>query len=126
MLNNNLTRSTVGLAVFLAVALTQTYETSGCSSSSKFINSALFFVINYFLLKISSSSGLTIEQRDSEIAKYSLYSALLFFIITSSDTYELTNNTILGINDRCPTVKGVLFHSIIFFVLLILLSHLEN
>ena len=56
-------------------------------------------------------------------AKYSLYSALVFFLIACPETYKLTQSlfgSILTIaNGGCPTPAGLFFHTTVFFFVLL-------
>lgn len=50
-------------------------------------------------------------------AKFSLYSALLFFLIANPITFKLTNSLIGGLAvNGCPTAMGVLVHTVVFFL----------
>jgi hypothetical protein len=56
-------------------------------------------------------------------AKYSFYSALVFFLIANPETYKLTQ-TLFGwmftiSNGGCPTPFGLFFHSFVFFLVLL-------
>jgi hypothetical protein len=56
-------------------------------------------------------------------AKYSFYSALVFFLVACPETYKLTQ-MIFGsfftiANGGCPTPVGLFFHSIVFFFVLL-------
>lgn len=47
--------------------------------------------------------------------KFSLYSALLFFLIASPAMYTLTNSVIGGTSvGGCPTAFGLVLHTIVF------------
>ena len=49
--------------------------------------------------------------------KYSLYSALLFFLIANPMTFRVVNSVISGVAvGGCPTSFGLLLHSLVFFV----------
>jgi hypothetical protein len=56
-------------------------------------------------------------------AKYSFYSALVFFLIANPETYKFTQMIFGSIftisNGGCPTPAGLFFHSIVFFVVLL-------
>ena len=56
-------------------------------------------------------------------AKYSFYSALVFFLIANPETYKLTQS-IFGFfftvsTGGCPTPGGLFLHSILFFLILL-------
>ena len=59
---------------------------------------------------------------DSLKWKYSLYSALLFFIISSPQIYKISHR-ILGkyvqiSNNGCPSAFGLVLHSVVYLVAL--------
>lgn len=59
---------------------------------------------------------------DSLKWKYSFYSALIFFIISSPQIYKITHR-ILGkyvkiANGGCPTAVGLVLHSVVYMVAL--------
>jgi len=56
-------------------------------------------------------------------AKYSFYSALVFFLIANPETYKFTQMIFGSMftisNGGCPTPAGLFFHSIVFFIVLL-------
>lgn len=52
-------------------------------------------------------------------AKFSLYSALIFFLVANPITYRFTNGLIGGVSDSagCPTAFGFILHTVVFFLL---------
>lgn len=62
------------------------------------------------------------ELSDSLKWKYSFYSALLFFIISSPQIYKITHRIfskyIKIANDGCPTAFGLVLHSVVYMVAL--------
>jgi hypothetical protein len=56
-------------------------------------------------------------------AKYSFYSALVFFLIANPETYKLTEMVFGSLfkvsNGGCPTPAGLFLHSIVFFFVLL-------
>ena len=56
-------------------------------------------------------------------AKYSFYSALVFFLIANPETYKLTQmifgSLFVTSVGGCPTPGGLFFHSILFFIVLL-------
>lgn len=50
-------------------------------------------------------------------AKFSFYSALLFFVIANPVTFRFVNSLISGVAvGGCPTAFGFILHTIVFFV----------
>jgi hypothetical protein len=131
--NKKVTYSALSAIVFMAVSLPQTYQQTdnrfittvdgACPTpEGKFLHTGVFFVILYFLMKWLNRSNLS----DGLIAKYSFYSALIFFMLTSNDSYALT--TRLGLPDMidgsgCPTKRGVLIHGLVYLVVLTLIMY---
>ena len=56
-------------------------------------------------------------------AKYSFYSALVFFLVANPETFKVSQlvfgSFITTSNGGCPTPIGLFLHSIIFFVVLL-------
>lgn len=51
-------------------------------------------------------------------AKFSLYSALIFFLVANPVTFRFTNSLIGGIAvNGCPTAFGFLLHTVVFFLI---------
>jgi len=51
--------------------------------------------------------------------KYSLYSALAFFLVANPVTFRFMNSLIAGVaNNGCPTAFGFMLHTLVFFVVL--------
>jgi len=51
--------------------------------------------------------------------KYSLYSALAFFLVANPVTFRFVNSFIAGVaNNGCPTAFGFMLHSLVFFCVL--------
>jgi hypothetical protein len=48
--------------------------------------------------------------------KYSLYSALAFFLVANPVTFKFVNSLIAGVAvNGCPTAFGFILHSLVFF-----------
>lgn len=56
-------------------------------------------------------------------AKFSFYSALVFFLIANPETYKVTQQIlgsffIVASESGCPTPFGFFFHTLVFFLVL--------
>ena len=52
--------------------------------------------------------------------KYSLYSALIFFLVANPATFRVVNTLIPGVAvNGCPTSFGLLLHTFAFFLALV-------
>jgi hypothetical protein len=52
--------------------------------------------------------------------KYSLYSALIFFLVANPATFRVVNSLIPGVAvNGCPTAMGLLLHTVVFFFALV-------
>ena len=48
--------------------------------------------------------------------KYSLYSALAFFLVANPVTFKFVNSLIAGVAvNGCPTAFGFILHTVVFF-----------
>jgi hypothetical protein len=57
-------------------------------------------------------------------AKYSFYSALVFFLCANPETYKITNwifQGFLATTAGCPTSLGLFIHTILFFLVMMAL-----
>lgn len=134
--NKKVTYSALSALVFMAVSLPQTYEQTNrlpyvttavgtCPTPvGKFVHAGTFFVALYFLMKWLNKSNLS----DGLIAKYSFYSALIFFVLNANETYALTSqlpNVGSGMLDvsGCPTKQGVVLHAVVYLVVLTLVMY---
>ena len=49
--------------------------------------------------------------------KYSLYSALAFFLVANPVTFRFVNSILSGVAvNGCPTAFGFMLHTLVFFV----------
>jgi hypothetical protein len=134
-LNKKLLCSAVAAAIFVVVSLPQLYnQTSRLTTTidvncptpeGKFIHSALFFAISYFVMKIMSSYKYMEGKSDGVLAKYAFHGTLLFFFLSSSDTYRLTGKFVSGLANEagCPELKGIIVHALVFLVVLTLIMY---
>jgi hypothetical protein len=52
--------------------------------------------------------------------KYSLYSALIFFLVANPATFRVVNSVIPGVAvNGCPTAMGLLLHTFVFFLAMV-------
>lgn len=136
-LNKKIMCSAMAAIVFMVVSLPQAYtQTSKLTTTisetcptpeGKFIHAALFFAINYFLMKLAASQkyyGMETKS-DGLIAKYAFTGTLLFFLLSSTDSYRLTGRLFSGLANEsgCPEVKGVIVHGLVFLVILVLMMY---
>ena len=60
-------------------------------------------------------------------AKYSFYSALVFFLVANPETYRVVQKVLGGVlgelasSAGCPTQLGLLFHTVVFFFVMLAL-----
>jgi hypothetical protein len=58
-------------------------------------------------------------------AKYSFYSALVFFLVANPETYTIVQRFLgpwlgtLASTSGCPTPLGLFFHTLLFFVVIL-------
>jgi hypothetical protein len=70
------------------------------------------------------------QPAEFEKAKYSLYSALVFFIIAAPFTYKIVQSVLgrlvtIATPTGCPTYVGVGVHSIVFGLIVFAMMHLR-
>ena len=136
---NKLTASSIAGLVFALVSLPQVYTKTNAltnnfnvstfadncpSPEGKFLHFALFFAIEFVIMKIMAMYNYAGMGRKSDglIAKYALCGALLFFLLSSTDAYRMTAKLGLNLADSngCPKPVGVVVHAAVFVVILLL------
>jgi hypothetical protein len=119
--------------VFFIVSLPQIYmktnslleENNGpCPTyKSKLLHTLIFAIF----VAISIKYFMKIEDSLVDLIEYSLKVSLLYFFISSNEMYNLTNGlangTINIAEDGCPTFAGMLVHTIIFSLILIIWNY---
>lgn len=132
--------SSIAAVVFMLCALPQVYQKTDnrylttidantCPTpGGKFLHTAVFFAVSYFLMKIGSNKqyfGLE-NKSDGFLAKCAFHSSLLFFVLTSTDAFKLTGNLtsrVIANEHGCPNVAGVVSHALVFLVVLVLVMY---
>jgi hypothetical protein len=130
--------SLVSALVFLAVTPHIYTELSSNGDKTKYecqdakshlASSALFFALNYLLMKMSVSGNKSDRTpSDMLLVKYSLYATLLYYAVSGTEMYQLTDS--LGFSSLtekgCPSTFGILAHVVVFAVLLVLMMYLPQ
>jgi hypothetical protein len=103
-----------------------TYAEKCPTAIGRFAHTTVFFALNYFMMKIMSSYGSSPKKSDGMLLKFAFYGALIFFLLSSPESYELTQNLYRGdtfVNapgSGCPTYTGVIVHGIVFMLAVVL------
>ncbi len=138
--SDKLTYALIGIITFILVSSPEAYHHSGFLFNTindkcplpegKLLHSVLFFAILYFATKIFVNRRVNYPLFSNDhIAKYAFYGTLLFFIVSSSDAYLITKKifNLAVVNEQgCPEFSGILLHSTVFFVLLLLTLYLPK
>lgn len=138
-LNKKLMWAGLSAAIFVGVSLPQTYNLTkqyrlttvdNCpTGEGKLIHAGLFFALNFLAMKAAARykwNGLDTHS-DRELAQYAAYGTLLFFVLISTDVFNVTHS-ILGntITDPgCPTQMGVFVHAVVYMVVLVVLMYFK-
>lgn len=136
-MNNRYAFSILTAGVFMIVAMPWTYyQTNKLPDSQtilpnticptpegRLLHTGLFFFIIYYLMKWLNQSNLS----DQLVAKYSFYTALIYFLLNSPETISIISQ-VPYLEDNvdefgCLNTKGVVIHGIIFLVIYILIIH---
>ncbi len=92
-------------------------EQSDCPT---FRTRLLHFVAYLVLVILALKYLVKVDKPSPDVTGYALYAALLFFLVSSPEMYQLTNSLFgasLKLADgSCPTFNGVLVHTAFFAV----------
>lgn len=109
--------------IFLLVSLPQVYgqsnsllkEQGECPNyKSKLMHFVVFLALVVLALKFLAK----VDKQWNELLGYALYAALLYFLVSSQEMYQLTHS-LIGENVKmvegsCPTLYGVAIHTVVF------------
>lgn len=142
--------SAVG-AIFLVTSLPQVYAYGTnkittwnknthepCPSyKSKLLHTLIFAILAVSMMKYMPK--LKSDLSDGLIVKYAVYSTLLYFLLSSSEVYRLTDSVLGGLtqqlpkigqrlcdNTGCPTLTGVVLHTVAYVALLFGMMHMPK
>lgn len=131
-LKQKLYHSGVAAAIFLVASLPQLYSKSNSLVSdsgncpthkSRLLHVVLFYAISVLVMKFVLKSDKSFQT----MSKYAINGALLFFLLSSPETYSLTNSVVGGLSDNgCPTIKGLAVHTVVYLVALVGLMSLPK
>lgn len=92
---------------------------NGCVKSlGHLIQALIFLILIYVMMLLFSRFDKT---KLLLFFKYAFYGALVFFWLTSSETYQIGNSifgSAVASESGCPTFVGVLLQAVIFFIVL--------
>lgn len=90
-------------------------ESNDCPNlTSKLIHTFFVFLINFLLMR----PELNLNKENRSKLKYSFYGALIFFLLSSKEMYNLTR---IEDNISCPENSSVFIHSIIYILVILAL-----
>ena len=137
---NKIFTSALGSGIMMAVANPMTYSfvegivsgkgeianLNGCPTVVGHIVHTVVFLIIIIALMIIMNYGRPNDIRKSlwDVMKYSFYSAVIFFALTTTEAYILTGSLTNGLTSDisgCATQSGVLMHSFVYFITILLL-----
>jgi hypothetical protein len=113
----------ISAMVGLIFVITSILLNKKCLNIENHFSQTLLFALIALLAHTSNSVNISIK------LKHTLYGTLLFYLISNSELYQITNkilyNNILGI-DNCPTNVGIIIHSIIYIIALVIMMYLPE
>jgi hypothetical protein len=135
---NNLKHALGPSALFFALSLPQLYgktgsylgATTNCPNvRTRLLHSLAFFVVTYLLTKYYDSSA-----TPGHLVRYSVHSAMAFFVFSSPELYTLTETLLSKLNmssrlnmgsSDCPSMTGIAVHTVVYGLFLSWVKSLE-
>lgn len=99
-----------------------TYDNNCPTSIGKFLHSLVFFLLVWAVMRFSRNNGRMPYKSNGLLAKYAFYSTLIFFLLSSSDAYNVSGSIISGLTNSagCPNISGAFVHGLVYLVVLTL------
>lgn len=99
----------------------KTYKDGCPTAMGSLIHTVVFFLVS-FLSMVVGGGNTSIRT----MLNHSLYGSLIYFFVSSPPVYSVTKSFFSKTSDSngCPTVTGVVLHSLVYFVLLVLVMYL--
>jgi magnesium-transporting ATPase (P-type) len=99
-----------------------TYKDNCPTSTGKFLHTLVFFLLVWAVMRISRNNGRMPYKSNGLLAKYAFYSTLIFFLLSSSDAYNVSGSIISGLTNSagCPNISGAFVHGLVYLVVLTL------
>ena len=131
--NQKLYHAAISSCVFLVASLPYGYgKTNGFISAdgdcptykSKLLHTLGFFALSLLVMKFVGKS----EKPLQLMVKYATYASLLFFLLSSTEAFKFTGSLVNGLADStgCPTMTGVVVHTVLYGAALIGLMSLPK
>lgn len=138
---SNLVPAGVSTGLFILASLPKSYEFTwaleqkvatvgdlppcpATTLSARLLHMLLFFGLLYGVSAyLESYKEEAKRNTNSAVAKQAFYRTLLFFVLTSPESYQLTGKLLSGLTagqNPCPTVKGIFVHALVFLVIVTL------
>jgi len=93
------------------------------------IHTILFFIIIYLNMIMKNQFDTFDKKSLTILLKFALYGSLIYYFITNNATYRLTSKYInysIANDQGCPTHLGLLIHTIIYTIILMLVMYLPE
>ncbi len=93
-----------------------------CSGPTHFVQTIIFIIIIFAIVTLLNMFAFDNKRTIWYYMKYAFYSGIVYYFMSNLGTYEISNiltpyiNVFNGSNG-CPTIPGLILHSIIFFFL---------
>lgn len=112
--------------IFSKIPQLEQLITANCELSKILSLTLMFLGICIFYNKFIHQS--TPETELDDIMRNALLSSIIFFIISNTSTYSVTNMLFNGMlsDSGCPSKEGIILHTIVFAILLYLFNYLDN
>lgn len=103
----------------------ESYSGDCPTSVGKFLHSIVFFLLVYGVMTYTKKTNKAYHKSNGVLAKYAFYSTLIFFLLSSSDAYNVSEHYLSGLTNSagCPNMTGALVHGIVFLVVLTLVMY---
>jgi hypothetical protein len=128
-LNKKLEFSALGAVVFAVTSLPMLYSYTNKYANAEgdcpMYKTKLFHTFVFFLLNLAVMYYFSKLETGLKV-KYSIYGALVFFFLSSTEMYNFTDNFVNTSRSGCPTLTGIVVHAVVYGAVLVGLMSLPK
>jgi hypothetical protein len=88
------------------------------TNKTKLLHTVVFFCIIFAMITYNKDKQLVLTEKSKLYAKWALFGSLIFFLLSSTEMYTLTQSITKIKNIECPDLHAIIIHSVVYGIIL--------